>query len=93
MSGCSNLAQKEYKKHHDKVALRVHWHLSKKYDLESEDQKRRPCSNLPEMTRRTQKPLGMLCLATLRSAFGGSSFSTYRPGCVENEDPTVIHKR
>ena len=31
--------------------------------------KRRPCSNLPEMTRRPQKPLGMLCLATLCSAF------------------------
>lgn len=34
VSGCSNLAQKEYKKSLDKVALRVHWELSKKYDLE-----------------------------------------------------------
>ena len=63
--------------------------------MENEDQKRRPCSNFPEMTRRPPKPLGMLCLATLRSAFyicEGSSFSTYRPKCVENGDPTVIHK-
>ena len=34
VTGCSNLAQKEYKKRHDKVSLRVHWELSKKYDLE-----------------------------------------------------------
>lgn len=34
MSDCSNLAQRECKKHHDKVASRVHWELSKKYDLE-----------------------------------------------------------
>ena len=34
VSGCSNIAQKEYKKRHDKVALRVHWELRKKYDLE-----------------------------------------------------------
>ena len=33
-SGCSNLALKEYKKRHDKVAFRVHWELIKKYDLE-----------------------------------------------------------
>ena len=58
--------------------------------------KRRPCSNLPKVTRRPQKPIGMLCLATLCSAFyvfmGVFVFGlrTYRPGCVENEDPTVI---
>ena len=34
MRGCSNLAQKEFKKCHDKVALRIRWELSKKYDLE-----------------------------------------------------------
>ena len=34
VSGCANLAQKEYKKHHDKTAVGVHWELSKKYDLE-----------------------------------------------------------
>lgn len=28
-----NLAQKEHEKRHDKVALRVHWELNKKYDL------------------------------------------------------------
>ena len=37
--------------------------------VENEDQKRRPCSNLPEMTRGPQKTIGMLCLATLRSSF------------------------
>ena len=35
VSSCSNLAQKKYKKRHDKVALRVHWELNKKYDLGS----------------------------------------------------------
>ena len=34
VSGCSNLALKEYKKRLDKVALRFHWELSNKYDLE-----------------------------------------------------------
>lgn len=34
VSSCSNLAQKEYQKCHVKVALRVHWQLHKKYDLE-----------------------------------------------------------
>ena len=30
VSGCSNLAKKDYKKRHDKVSLRVHWESSKK---------------------------------------------------------------
>lgn len=34
VSGCANLAQKEYKKRHDKTALRINWELSEKYDLE-----------------------------------------------------------
>ena len=33
MSGCTKLTQ--YKKRHDKVALRVHWQLSKRYGFES----------------------------------------------------------
>ena len=33
-SGCSNLGQKECRKRHDKVALRVHWKLSRRYGLE-----------------------------------------------------------
>ena len=37
--------------------------------MKNEDLKRRTCSSLPEMTRRAQKTLGMLCLATLRSSF------------------------
>lgn len=33
VSGCSNLALKEYKKRHDKVELRVHWELIMKSNL------------------------------------------------------------
>ena len=33
-SGCRKLAQREYRKRHDKVALRVHWELCRKYELE-----------------------------------------------------------
>ena len=37
VSECKKLAQKEYKRRHDKVAKIVHWKLCKKYELESED--------------------------------------------------------
>eukprot|EP00112_Aurelia_sp_Birch-Aquarium-sp1_P003300 Seg1367.7 transcript_id=Seg1367.7/GoldUCD/mRNA.D3Y31 product="Retrovirus-related Pol polyprotein from type-1 retrotransposable element R2" pseudo=true protein_id=Seg1367.7/GoldUCD/D3Y31 len=33
ISGCKKLAQKEYKRRHDKVASFIHWLLCKKYDL------------------------------------------------------------
>ena len=34
VSACPKLAQKEYKKRHDKVALRIHWELAKKHNIE-----------------------------------------------------------
>ena len=34
VSGCKKLAQKEYKRRHDKVACFIHWLSCKKYDLE-----------------------------------------------------------
>ena len=37
VSGCRKLAQREYRKCHDKVALRVHWELCRKYGLECTD--------------------------------------------------------
>ena len=33
VSGCSKLAQKQYKRRHDNVARRVHWELCKKHGL------------------------------------------------------------
>ena len=33
VSGCSILAQKEYKRRHDKVCLNIHWALCKKYGV------------------------------------------------------------
>ena len=33
ISGCKRLAQREYKKRHDKVALRVHWEMCRKYGI------------------------------------------------------------
>ena len=33
VGGCSMLAQKKYKKRHDKVCLNIHWALSKKYGV------------------------------------------------------------
>ena len=33
VSGCSMLAQKEYKRRHDKVCLNIHWALRKKYGV------------------------------------------------------------
>ena len=38
VSGCTKLAQAEYKKRHDKVATAVHWCLAKKYGLAHSDQ-------------------------------------------------------
>ena len=38
VSGCSKLAQLEYKARHDKVATAVHWCLAKKFNLEHADQ-------------------------------------------------------
>ena len=37
ISACSTLAQKEYKKRHDKVCLNIHWALCKKYNIECSD--------------------------------------------------------
>ena len=37
VSGCKKFAQKEYRKHHDKVALRVHWEICRKYGIERTD--------------------------------------------------------
>ena len=37
ISGCKRLAQREYKKRHDKVALRVHWEMCRKYGIECTD--------------------------------------------------------
>ena len=34
---CKKLAQKEYKRRHDKVEKIIHWKLRKKYELESEN--------------------------------------------------------
>ena len=34
VSGCKKLAQNEYRKRHDKVALRVHWEVCRKYGIE-----------------------------------------------------------
>ena len=37
ISGCKRLTQREYKKRHDKVALRVHWEMCRKYGIECTD--------------------------------------------------------
>ena len=37
VSGCPNLAQKQYKRRHDNVFRRVHWEFCKKHGLESSD--------------------------------------------------------
>ena len=34
VSGCENLAQKDYKKRNDKLGLHIHWLLCCKYDIE-----------------------------------------------------------
>ena len=36
-SGCTKLAQSSYKQRHDKVAIKVHWELCKKYRIECSD--------------------------------------------------------
>ena len=33
LSGCSMLAQKEYKRRDDRVCLNIHWTLCKKYEV------------------------------------------------------------
>eukprot|EP00112_Aurelia_sp_Birch-Aquarium-sp1_P017310 Seg3997.2 transcript_id=Seg3997.2/GoldUCD/mRNA.D3Y31 product="hypothetical protein" protein_id=Seg3997.2/GoldUCD/D3Y31 len=33
VSGCKKLAQREYRKRHDNVALRVHWEICRKYGI------------------------------------------------------------
>ena len=37
VSGCKKLAQREYRKRHDKVTLRVHWEMWRKYGIEYTD--------------------------------------------------------
>ena len=37
VSGCKKLAQGEYRKRHDKVALRVHWEICRKHWIECTD--------------------------------------------------------
>ena len=37
VSGCKKLAQREYRKRHDKVALRVQWEMCRKYGMECND--------------------------------------------------------
>eukprot|EP00795_Rhopilema_esculentum_P002512 gene2512-biopygen950 len=34
ISGCTKLTQREYRKRHDKVVLRVHWEICRKYGTE-----------------------------------------------------------
>ncbi len=36
--GCPKLAQKEYKRRHDKLAMLVHWHLLRQHDIETTPQ-------------------------------------------------------
>ena len=38
VSGCSKLAEKEYKRRHDKLGKRVHWKLARKFNFEAGDQ-------------------------------------------------------
>ena len=37
VSGCKKFAQNEYRKRHDKVALRVHWEMCRKYGIDCTD--------------------------------------------------------
>ena len=37
VSGCSKLAQKEYKKKHDSLGKIVHWKLARKFNFEAGD--------------------------------------------------------
>ena len=37
IGGCKRLTQREYKKRHDKVVLRVHWEMCRKYGIECTD--------------------------------------------------------
>ena len=37
VNGCKKLAQREYRKRHHKVALRVHWEMCRKYGIDCND--------------------------------------------------------
>ena len=37
VSGCKKLAQRKYRQRHDRVALRVHWEMCRKYGIECND--------------------------------------------------------
>ena len=37
VSGCKKLAQREYRKRHNKVALQAHWEMCRKYGIECTD--------------------------------------------------------
>ena len=37
VSGCKKLAQREYRRHHNKVVLQVHWEGCRKYGIECTD--------------------------------------------------------
>ena len=37
VSGCKKFVQREYRKHHDKVALWVHWEMCRKHGIECTD--------------------------------------------------------
>ena len=47
VSGCKKLAQTEYRKRRDKVALRVRWEMSRKYGIECTDKwfDHQPCQS------------------------------------------------
>ena len=37
VSGCSKLAQKEYKRKHDNLSKIIHWNRARKYNFEAGD--------------------------------------------------------
>ena len=49
-SGCTNLAQKEYRKRHDRMGLRVYWELLVKYGFERSE---KWYQEVPDPVRRT----------------------------------------
>ena len=57
VSGFKQLAQREYRKRHDKVALRVHWEMCTKYGTECTD-KWYDHQPLPIAERRSEDYLG-----------------------------------
>lgn len=52
ISECPKLAQKEYKRRHDKVATAIHWTLCKRYDLDAAD---RWYQHVPEVVQENEK--------------------------------------